>query len=370
MINSLNSNHFNLNLQNKNLNPKESNLSKPSSKNLKELSQETLINSSNSIPNSVNDKTGAVDKILGYGVDKDGYFTSDFNEAAGIPKDYKISATQMQEFIKNLSQNKNFDTINSIKTLANAYEIFSNLMQLSKNELPLGFEMDKNSFVISKIYSNEQDLENNFLSERNSYKANKIIISLKDLKLKDKTFMNFANTIFNQFGGGFVIDGESNIGGKLMGFDKNMDKNQIQALNDFISNNSFIVNGSMEKLMQALDLFSSNLDIEEFKQKWLSLSTNLSSSDKSLEQIARENLKVKENEKPFKAIQAESQNKNTYKDNNISSEFLKKLLENSFNKAKELELLLGIKISDEDTENFNNFLLKKNLQNKSVDIRV
>ncbi|MFQ6341901.1 hypothetical protein [Campylobacter sp. VTCC 70190] len=149
-----------------------------------------------------------------------------------------------------------------------------------------------------------------------------------------------------------------------------MDKNQIQALNDFISNNSFIVNGSMEKLMQALDLFSSNLDIEEFKQKWLDLSTNLSSSDKSLEQIAKENLKVKENKKPFKAIQGESKNKETYKDSNISSEFLKKLLENSFNKAKELELLLGIKISDEDTENFNNFFLKKNLQNKSVDIRV
>ncbi|MFQ6341902.1 Cj0814 family flagellar-dependent secreted protein [Campylobacter sp. VTCC 70190] len=221
MINSLNSNHFNLNLQNKNLNHKESNLSKPSSKNfIKELSQESLINSSNKLLNSLNDKTGAVDKILGYSVDKDGFFTSDFNEAVGLPKDYKISATQMQEFIKNLSQNKNFDTINSIKTLANAYEIFSNLMQLSKNELPLGFEMDKNSFVISKIYSNEQDLENNFLSERNSYKANKIIISLKDLKLEDKTFMNFANTIFNQFGGGFVIDGESNIGGKLMGLIK------------------------------------------------------------------------------------------------------------------------------------------------------
>ncbi|EFU2516819.1 hypothetical protein HUL58_001339 [Campylobacter upsaliensis] len=39
--------------------------------------------------NSPSDKTQAVDKILGYGVDKEGFFTSDFNEAAKIPKDYK-----------------------------------------------------------------------------------------------------------------------------------------------------------------------------------------------------------------------------------------------------------------------------------------
>ncbi|MBX2336781.1 hypothetical protein I8914_02000, partial [Campylobacter coli] len=54
---------------------------------------------------------------------------------------------------------------------------------------------------------------------------------------------------------------------------------------------------------------------------------------------------TQQSEKPFKAIQGESKNKETYKDNNISSEFLKKLLENSFNKAKELELLFGMKFS-------------------------
>ncbi|ELJ8315501.1 hypothetical protein RS317_000001, partial [Campylobacter coli] len=47
--------------------------------------------SSNVIANNnlVSDKSQAVDKILGYGVDKEGFFTSDFNEAAGLPKDYK-----------------------------------------------------------------------------------------------------------------------------------------------------------------------------------------------------------------------------------------------------------------------------------------
>lgn len=44
--------------------------------------------SSNAIANNnlVSDKSQAVDKILGYGVDKEGFFTSDFNEAAGLPK--------------------------------------------------------------------------------------------------------------------------------------------------------------------------------------------------------------------------------------------------------------------------------------------
>ncbi|HIC9227402.1 TPA: hypothetical protein ACW318_001939, partial [Campylobacter jejuni] len=251
-------------------------------------------------------------------------------QSLGISKNYKIDATQMQTLVKNLSQNKHFDTIDFTKTLENAYKVFSNLMQFSKNELPLGFEMDKNSFEILKIYDKAQDLENNFLNENNSYKGSKVVINLKDLNSKDKSFMNFANVVFNQFGGGYLIEGQSNISGKLMGFDKNMDKNQIQDLNDFIKNNSFIANGSMEKLMEALDLFSSNLSIEEFKQKWLNLTINLEPSNKTIEQIAREDLKAKEEQKPRTPIQSESKNKETYKDDNAKNELLKKLLENKF----------------------------------------
>ncbi|EJU4028206.1 hypothetical protein N4122_001780, partial [Campylobacter coli] len=266
-------------------------------------------------------------------------------QSLGISKNYKIDATQMQTLVKNLSQNKHFDTIDFTKTLENAYKVFSNLMQFSKNELPLGFEMDKNSFEILKIYDKAQDLENNFLNENNSYKGSKVVINLKDLNSKDKSFMNFANVVFNQFGGGYLIEGQSNISGKLMGFDKNMDKNQIQDLNDFIKNNSFIANGSMEKLMEALDLFSSNLSIEEFKQKWLNLTINLEPSNKTIEQIVREDLKAKEEQKPRTPIQSESQNKETYKDDSKMNELVKKLLENKFGKSEELELLFGMKFS-------------------------
>ncbi|EAK0050764.1 hypothetical protein BWN14_09045 [Campylobacter coli] len=289
-------------------------------------------------------------------------------QSLGISKNYKIDATQMQTLVKNLSQNKHFDTIDFTKTLENAYKVFSNLMQFSKNELPLGFEMDKNSFEILKIYDKAQDLENNFLNENNSYKGSKVVINLKDLNSKDKSFMNFANVVFNQFGGGYLIEGQSNISGKLMGFDKNMDKNQIQDLNDFIKNNSFIANGSMEKLMEALDLFSSNLSIEEFKQKWLNLTINLEPSNKTIEQIAREDLKAKEEQKPRTPIQSESQNKETYKDDNAKNELLKKLLENKFGKSEELELLFGVKFSDDDAGEFNKFL-SSNSAPKSIDIK-
>ncbi|EHD8489002.1 hypothetical protein MF386_001316 [Campylobacter coli] len=289
-------------------------------------------------------------------------------QSLGISKNYKIDATQMQTLVKNLSQNKHFDTIDFTKTLENAYKVFSNLMQFSKNELPLGFEMDKNSFEILKIYDKAQDLENNFLNENNSYKGSKVVINLKDLNSKDKSFMNFANVVFNQFGGGYLIEGQSNISGKLMGFDKNMDKNQIQDLNDFIKNNSFIANGSMEKLMEALDLFSSNLSIEEFKQKWLNLTINLEPSNKTIEQIVREDLKAKEEQKPRTPIQSESQNKETYKDDSKMNELVKKLLENKFGKSKELELLFGVKFSDDDAGEFNKFL-SLNSTPKSIDIK-
>ncbi|HEG0359474.1 TPA: hypothetical protein SB319_001722 [Campylobacter coli] len=289
-------------------------------------------------------------------------------QSLGISKNYKIDATQMQTLVKNLSQNKHFDTIDFTKTLENAYKVFSNLMQFSKNELPLGFEMDKNSFEILKIYDNAQDLENNFLSDVNSYQGNKVIINLKDLNLKDQSFMNFANVVFNQFGGGYLIEGQSNISGKLMGFDKNMDKNQIQDLNDFIKNNSFIANGSMEKLMEALDLFSSNLSIEEFKQKWLNLTINLEPSNKTIEQIVREDLKAKEEQKPRTPIQSESKNKETYKDDSTRNELLRKLLETKFGTSDELEILFGMNFSNDNAGEFNK-ILSLNSTPKSIDIK-
>ena len=117
-------------------------------------------------------------------------------------------------------------------------------------------------------------------------------------------------------------------------------------------------------------IFHTSKSIDEFKEKYLELQkkyfvdfNNIDSSQKKLQETSEEG-----KEKPFKPIQAESKNKETYKDNNISSEFLKKLLENSFNKAKELELLFGMKFSDDDAGEFNK-ILSLNSTPKSIDIK-
>ncbi|HFP7571840.1 TPA: hypothetical protein ACHDTM_001849 [Campylobacter coli] len=73
-------------------------------------------------------------------------------------------------------------------------------------------------------------------------------------------------------------------------------------------------------------------------------------------------------EKPFKAIQGESKNKETYKDDSKMNELVKKLLENKFGKSEELELLFGVKFSDDDAGEFNKFL-SSNSAPKSIDIK-
>ncbi|MFH5330350.1 hypothetical protein ACHIUN_06295, partial [Campylobacter coli] len=61
----------------------------------------------------------------------------------------------------------------------------------------------------------------------------------------------------------------------------------------------------------------------------------------------------------------------TYKDDNKMNELLKKLLENKFGTSDELELLFGMKFSDDDTGEFNKILSQMGLNtgSKSIDIK-
>ncbi|HHT6916279.1 hypothetical protein [Campylobacter coli] len=72
-------------------------------------------------------------------------------------------------------------------------------------------------------------------------------------------------------------------------------------------------------------------------------------------------------EKPFKPIQAQSKSE-TYKEDNTRNELLRKLLETKFGKSDELELLFGMKFSDDDAGEFNK-ILSLNSAPKSIDIR-
>ncbi|EAM0307272.1 hypothetical protein D2A52_05635, partial [Campylobacter coli] len=123
--------------------------------------------SSNVIANNnlVSDKSQAVDKILGYGVDKEGFFTSDFNEAAGLPKDYKIYAKDIENFvnIQTKSLLSSYINIDIAKSIGNAYKVFSQLLNDELNnkinftkedlvKIPQGFEFNQNTLEINKKY--------------------------------------------------------------------------------------------------------------------------------------------------------------------------------------------------------------------------
>ncbi len=124
------------------------------------------------------------------------------------------------------------------------------------------------------------------------------------------------------------------------------------------------------------------MSLEEFKTKYLDFKQRHDEFVKSLEEAEKakgidynnptKNTNNKETseedkKKPFKPIQAQSSSE-TYKDDNKMNELLRKLLETKFGKNDELEILFGMKFSDDDTGEFNK-ILSLNSAPKSIDIK-
>ncbi|ECL3485451.1 hypothetical protein FS042_07655 [Campylobacter coli] len=374
--------------------------------------------SSNVIANNnlVSDKSQAVDKILGYGVDKDGFFTSDFNEKSGIPKDYKIYADGLNNFVNNFIKRQPFySQIDIAKTIGDAYNSFSS------------FVKDKG---LGESFQ-EQDLKNlsqkdgvNYWQELQSNNA--FIWKLADKNIADlgsNKYQIHDNKISK--GGALIaffinnlstIKGQTTLLGKLAGLNSDTDNNEIKEFLSFMNKNplkySYEQDGwgnpmgdslsiwnyinraknlGDDKLIKTIEnlgdeynkLINSNMSLEEFKTKYLDFKQRHDEFVKSLEEAEKakgvdysnplKNTNNKETseegkEKPFKPIQAESKNKETYKDDSKMNELVKKLLENKFGKSEELELLFGVKFSDDDAGEFNKFL-SSNSAPKSIDIK-
>ncbi|HFU5771544.1 TPA: Cj0814 family flagellar-dependent secreted protein [Campylobacter jejuni] len=414
--------------------------------------------SSNAIANNnlVSDKSQAVDKILGYGVDKEGFFTSDFNEAAGLPKDYKIYAKDMQSFVEWETGDRYFyathTSIDIAKTIGNAYKVLSQIMpttskaSLSEEELtniPYAFVLDKNLNVTKTFTKDEyekidltQDRINLTFNTFSNTGFNKISIdnifshSNGDVRLNKNAYINKDGSVDkggvlmallnSQLYGAtsLLLEGDTRLFGKIT-TDKNisnderedfqnfMNTNKIQSAFSYSSNpdewNPFeerlsmklfigrsnnIGNAKLSRLAMDLDkeyqeMINSNMSLEEFKTKYLDFKQRHDEFVKSLEEAEKakgvdysnplKNTNNKETseedkEKPFKPIQAESKNKETYKDDNIRNELVKKLLEDKFSTSKELEILFGVKFSDDDAGEFNK-ILSSNSAPKSIDIK-
>ncbi|MCE7191062.1 hypothetical protein LZW12_00765 [Campylobacter coli] len=373
--------------------------------------------SSNVIANNnlVSDKSQAVDKILGYGVDKDGFFTSDFNEKAGIPKDYKIYADGLNNFVNNFIKRQPFySQIDIAKTIGDAYNSFSS------------FVKDKG---LGESFQ-EQDLKNlsqkdgvNYWQELQSNNA--FIWKLADKNIADlgsNKYQIHDNKISK--GGALIaffinnlstIKGQTTLLGKLAGLNSDTDNNEIKEFLSFMNKNplkySYEQDGwgnpmgdslsiwnyinraknlGDDKLIKTIEnlgdeynkLINSNMSLEEFKTKYLDFKQRHDEFVKSLEETEKakgvdysnplKNTNNKETleedkEKPFKPIQAQSSSE-TYKDDNKMNELLKKLLETKFSTSDELELLFGMKFSDDNTGEFNK-ILSLNSAPKSIDIK-
>ncbi|EDB1185043.1 hypothetical protein F9H89_09030 [Campylobacter coli] len=374
--------------------------------------------SSNVIANNnlVSDKSQAVDKILGYGVDKEGFFTSDFNEAAGLPKDYKIYADGLNNFVNNFIKRQPFySQIDIAKTIGDAYNSFSS------------FVKDKG---LGESFQ-EQDLKNlsqkdgvNYWQELQS--DNAFIWKLADKNIADlgsNKYQIHDNKISK--GGALIaffinnlstIKGQTTLLGKLAGLNSDTDNNEIKEFLSFMNKNplkySYEQDGwgnpmgdslsiwnyinraknlGDDKLIKTIEnlgdeynkLINSNMSLEEFKTKYLDFKQRHDEFVKSLEETEKakgvdysnplKNINNKETseedkEKTFKPIQAESKNKETYKDDSKMNELVKKLLENKFGKSEELELLFGMNFSDDNTGEFNK-ILSLNSAPKSIDIK-
>ncbi|EDO7599615.1 hypothetical protein GPY99_06880 [Campylobacter coli] len=390
------------------------------SKNTSNIKSSNVANDNSSL---VSDKSGAVSKMLGYGVDKEGFFTSDFNEAAGLPKDYKIYAKDIENFvnIQTKSLLSSYINIDIAKSLGNAYKVFSQLVDepsgnfttedLSK--IPLGFSYDKKSFQVTNIYQTQKEFDS-ALSANNDlqiYQSSKQLAlsfpSWNENSPNDYTKKNsdiFAPSSHIDIGASFykndngtiskggvlmaffagmsgqnpLMEGETTISGKLNGYDKNMSQNQVEDLNEFIKQNpiKYGITGDIgTDFTNILKLKNNISDIEEFKKQWLEMKAK---SDKMGEVYQTEIANKKEvvssqetseegKEKPFKPIQAESSSE-TYKDDNKMNELVKKLLETKFGTSDELELLFGMKFSDDNTGEFNK-ILSLNSAPKSIDIK-
>ena len=192
-----------------------------------------------------------------------------------------------------------------------------------------------------------------------------------------------------------TIKGQTTLLGKLAGLNSDTDNNEIKEFLSFVNKNplkySYEQDGWGNPMGDSLSiwnyinraknlgdeynkLINSNMSLEEFKTKYLDFKQRHDEFVKSLEEAEKAKgvdysnpLKnTNSKEKPFKPIQAESKSE-TYKDDNIRNELVKKLLEDKFSTSKELELLFGMKFSDDKTGEFSKILSQNTA--KSVDIK-
>jgi len=130
--------------------------------------------------------------VLGYKVDKDGYFTDEFNKQAGIPSGYKIHSSTLESLVRIETQpdymQRAFDSIDILKTVNNAYKILSQVVgedtlnskdSFSLDEIrnfPQGFSYNRQSMQVTKINNSIHEF-GSAAADFNGKESNKQMIS-------------------------------------------------------------------------------------------------------------------------------------------------------------------------------------------------
>ena len=130
--------------------------------------------------------------VLGYKVDKDGYFTDEFNKQAGIPSEYKIHSSTLESLVRIATQpdymQRVFDSIDILKTVNNAYKILSQVVgedtlnskdSFSLDEIrnfPQGFSYNRQSMQVTKINNSIHEF-GSAAADFNGKESNKQMIS-------------------------------------------------------------------------------------------------------------------------------------------------------------------------------------------------
>ena len=131
-------------------------------------------------------------EVLGYKVDKDGYFTDEFNKQAGIPSDYKIHSSTLESLV-NVAEgtsffSRTFKSIDIAKTAGNAYKILSQVVgedtlkskdSFSLDEIrnfPQGFSYNRQSMQVTKIHNSIHEF-GSAAADFNGKESNKQMIS-------------------------------------------------------------------------------------------------------------------------------------------------------------------------------------------------
>ena len=130
--------------------------------------------------------------VLGYKIDKDGYFTDEFNKQAGIPSGYKIHSSTLESLVRIETQSdymqRAFDSIDILKTVNNAYKILSQIVgedtlnskdSFSLDEIrnfPQGFSYNRQSMQVTKIHNSIHEF-GSAAADFNGKESNKQMIS-------------------------------------------------------------------------------------------------------------------------------------------------------------------------------------------------